>query len=38
LSIGERFVDEKDLEEIILVWLEESFSKEDRHLRRINKF
>lgn len=38
LSIGARFVPEQKLEEVIGLWLNESFSSEKRHTRRIEKF
>lgn len=37
LSIGARFTSQEDAKNIILLWLEVKFSKEDRHVRRINK-
>jgi ribose 5-phosphate isomerase B len=38
LSIGARFVKKTILKKIIKIWLEEKFTKEKRHARRINKF
>ena len=37
LSLGARFIDKKEAIEIIKLWLKTSFSKEDRHSRRIDK-
>ena len=37
LSIGARFVNEDYLIDIVKFWLEEDFSDEERHLRRIEK-
>jgi len=37
LSIGARFIKEEDLEDIILTWINEKFSKKERHQRRIEK-
>ena len=37
LSIGARFVDEHDLEEVVRLWLDTEFSGAERHVRRINK-
>jgi len=37
LSIGARFVTEEEALEAIDMWLETSFSEEERHLRRIHK-
>ncbi len=37
LSIGARFIEQQKLKEIILSWLNFSFSKEKRHKRRIKK-
>ena len=36
LSIGARFVDEKQAIEAVSLWLETTFSKDERHIRRIN--
>ncbi|QQG41098.1 MAG: RpiB/LacA/LacB family sugar-phosphate isomerase [Candidatus Levyibacteriota bacterium] len=37
LSIGARFVDEKEVLEVVKQWLETPFSNEERHMRRIEK-
>jgi ribose 5-phosphate isomerase B len=37
LSIGARFVKEKDALEAIKIWLETDFTNEERHVRRIAK-
>ena len=37
LSIGARFVNEDYLIDIVKFWLEQDFSDEERHLRRIEK-
>jgi ribose 5-phosphate isomerase B len=37
LSIGARFVTEEEALEAIDMWLETSFSNEERHMRRISK-
>lgn len=37
LSIGARFVGETETKKAVKKWLETSFSKEERHQRRINK-
>lgn len=37
LSIGARFVDKKEAEEVILEWLEHKFTEAERHIRRNNK-
>lgn len=37
LSLGARFINPEEINEIISLWLETSFSNKDRHLRRINK-
>ncbi|MCE9644349.1 RpiB/LacA/LacB family sugar-phosphate isomerase [Candidatus Parcubacteria bacterium] len=37
LSLGARFVSTTEAEEAVKVWLETSFSKEERHVRRIAK-
>ena len=37
LSIGARFVSEELLEEVVRLWLTETFSQDERHTRRINK-
>lgn len=38
LSIGARFVKEKDALEAVKIWLETPFSGDPRHVRRIDKF
>ena len=38
LSIGARFVSEKDVITAVKLWLETPFSNEPRHRRRIDKF
>ncbi|MDO8467242.1 MAG: RpiB/LacA/LacB family sugar-phosphate isomerase [bacterium] len=38
LSIGARFIDEKEALRVIKMWLETEFGKEERHQRRIEKF
>ncbi len=37
LSLGARFIKKKDLEKIILIWIQTKFTNENRHLRRIKK-
>jgi ribose 5-phosphate isomerase B len=37
LSLGVRFVREEDVFEMVSIWLEAPFSKEERHVRRIEK-
>jgi ribose 5-phosphate isomerase B len=37
LSLAARFLDQSEIEQAVNVWLETPFSKEDRHVRRINK-
>ena len=37
LSLGARFIKEYELEEILTIWLNEKFSEEKRHIRRIEK-
>lgn len=37
LSLGARFVEEEEAREVIRVWLETPFSKEEKHSRRIAK-
>lgn len=38
ISIGVRFVKEKEALEVIKLWLETPFSEEERHQRRLDKF
>lgn len=38
LSIGARFIEEKEALRVIKMWLETEFGKEERHQRRIEKF
>lgn len=38
LSIGAGFVSVEEMERIVKLWLNTSFSNEERHVRRINKF
>ena len=38
LSLGARFINVNDLENILDIWLKEKFENEERHLRRIQKF
>lgn len=37
LSIGARFVKDKEAIKVVLQWLNESFPADERHVRRINK-
>lgn len=37
LSIGARFLKEGDVLKAVLIWLETPFSKEERHVRRVEK-
>jgi len=37
LSIGARFVDEDTAKRVVKAWLEEPFSGDDRHIRRLAK-
>ncbi len=37
LAIGARFVEEDEAKEVARVWLETSFSEEEKHARRIKK-
>lgn len=37
LSIGARFLSQKEAETAVKLWLETDFSGEERHIRRINK-
>lgn len=37
LSLGARFLDESEAEEIIELWLKTAFAAEERHMRRVEK-
>jgi ribose 5-phosphate isomerase B len=37
LSLGARFLDEETVKRVILLWLEEDFPNEERHVRRLKK-
>ncbi len=37
LSIGAGFINNEDAQKVIKLWLEMPFSKDERHIRRINK-
>ena len=37
ISFGARFVDEEEVREVLRVWLETPFGKEEKHARRIAK-
>lgn len=38
LSIGARFVDEKEAQDVVKIFLETEFSDKQRHVQRISKF
>lgn len=38
LSIGARFATQEEAEQAVKIFLETAFSKDERHVRRINKF
>ncbi len=38
LSIGARFATQQEAEKAAMIFLETAFSKDERHIRRINKF
>ncbi len=38
LSLGARFISEEECIEAVKLWLSTSFSNDERHLRRLNKF
>ena len=37
LSLGARFIDEKEAKDAVKIFIETSFSNDERHIRRINK-
>lgn len=37
LSLGARFIEEKDVLELVDVWLTTEFSKDERHVRRLSQ-
>ncbi len=37
LSLGARFVEEREAKEVVRIWLETPFSGDERHVRRIKK-
>lgn len=37
LALGARFIGDEQLEEIVSIWLDTSFSGDERHVRRIKK-
>lgn len=37
LSLGARFIEEEEAQEVVRVWLETSFGGEEKHARRIKK-
>lgn len=37
LSLGARFIEESEAQDVVKLWLDTPFSEDERHLRRINK-